>query len=653
MLQVGTVLTGRYELLEQIGSGGMAVVFRGMDLKLHREVAVKVMREDFINDPVQVEKFRKEAHAIAMLTHPNIVGIYDIGTEQGMQYMVKEYVDGLTLKEYIQRRHHMNSDEIVKVTLKIAEALKAAHASNIIHRDIKPQNVLVTPKGEVKVTDFGIAKFINSGTITDHKETMGSVHYLSPEQARGLPVDERSDLYSLGITMYEMAVGRPPFDGDTPVAVAMQQLNAPTPSPRETVPELWPGLETIIYGLTRKNPVDRYQSAAELIADLKKVYKDPSHGGIQERQTTPIAPSEMKLKRHEEAAPKAPVNKAPVKKASVPREKTFWEKYSIPLLGSVLGLLVIVLAAVVVTGIMSTTQVQTGAGYLPNFVGKSVEAALQEVQEGKLNVQFAEEQTEIFSDAYEEGIIAGQSPDAGTQIPEGEILTVTLTVSKGAREVTKVPDYLENRYEDAIQDLAARGIRYRVEVAEDEGGQSGLIVDQSPRPGEELTENTEVVLYVAVAQEELTTVPELYDKTEEEARALLEEAGLSIGTVTRSTSSEVQEGHIIAQGIASGKQVNKGGAVAITISMGPYEGTSGEDAGSFVINEELFGGTSLDEAQVTVIARVSGENVTLLNQKMTREELAQEPVWVNYPVGTRAIQVLLDDTEVLNISVGN
>ncbi len=648
MLEVGTMLAGRYELLEQIGSGGMAVVFRGMDLKLHREVAVKVMREDFINDPVQVEKFRKEAHAIAMLTHPNIVGVYDIGTEQGLEYMVKEYVDGLTLKEYIQRRHHMNSDEIVKVSLKIAEALKAAHESNIIHRDIKPQNVLVTPKGEVKVTDFGIAKFTNSGTITDHKETMGSVHYLSPEQARGLPVDERSDLYSLGITMYEMAVGRPPFDGDTPVAVAMQQLNTPTPPPREAVPGLWPGLETIIFGLTRKNPVDRYQSAAELIADLKKVYKDPSHGGIRERQTTPIAPSELKLKRHEE-----PKGGRPVQKTPAPVKKSFWEKYSIPILGSVLGLLVIVLAAVVVTGIMSSTQVQSGAGYLPNFVGKSVEAAQQEVESGNLNVRFAEEQTEIFSDAYEAGIIAGQTPDAGTQIPEGEVLTVTLTVSKGAREVSKVPDYLDNRYEDAIRDLAARGIRYRVEVAEDAGNQNGLIVDQSPRPGEELAEDTVVVLYVAVAQEELTEVPDLYNKTEEEAKALLEEAGLSVGTVTRSTSFEVAEGRIIAQGIASGRQVSRGSAIAITISMGAYEGASSEDAGAFLLNEELFGGTSLEEAQVKVIARVNGENETLLDQRLSREQLAEKEIWVNYPVGTRAIQVLLDDTEILNISVGN
>ena len=275
MLQIGTVLANRYQLLEQVGSGGVAVVFRGMDTKLHREVAVKVMREDFINDPVQVEKFRQEAHAIAMLSHPNIAGIYDIGTEQGMEYMVKEYVDGMTLKEYIRRRHRMTSDEIVKVTIKIAEALQCAHASSIIHRDIKPQNVLVTPKGEVKVTDFGIAKFVKAATVTEHKEAMGSVHYLSPEQARGMRVDERSDLYSLGVTMYEMATGRPPFDGDTPVAVAMQQLNTPMPSPRELAPDLWPGLETIILGLTRKNPAERYQSAAELIADLKESLSGP------------------------------------------------------------------------------------------------------------------------------------------------------------------------------------------------------------------------------------------------------------------------------------------------------------------------------------------------------------------------------------------
>lgn len=654
MLQVGTVLASRYELLEQIGSGGMAVVFRGMDHKLHREVAVKVMREDFIDDPVQVEKFRKEAHAIAMLTHPNIVGIYDIGTEQGMEYMVKEFVDGITLKDYIRRRHHMTSDEIVKVTLKIAEALKAAHASDIIHRDIKPQNVLVTPKGEVKVTDFGIAKFTKSGTITDHKETMGSVHYLSPEQARGQLFDERSDLYSLGITMYEMATGQPPFDGDTPVSVAMQQLNAEMPSPRQAVPDLWPGLETIIFGLTRKNPNDRYQSAAELIADLKKVYKDPSHSGIQEKKKTPVpAGSEADLWKQKPRTAAQPVSGSPVKAAAVRKEKTFWQKYSIPVLGTVLAVLVLTLAGVIISGLMAAGHTEPGVSYLPNFTGMNMDQARAAVEEAKLNVIFSEDNKEIFSDAYDAGMIVNQEPSAGQQVQDSETITVTLTISKGKREISTVPDYLDNKYETAIQDLIDRGIAYKVEVAEDEGGKNGLIVSQSPKSGTELTPETVVTLYVAVAKEDMATVPNLYNKTEEEARSALAEAGLNVGTITQSTHAEVQEGHVIAQGVESGKQLAKGSTVAITVSSGPYTGDTEQDAGAFLLSADLFAGTEKESGNIKVFAKANGENVTLLDKVYSKEELSSGTVWVKYPAGTKAIRVLLDDAEVLSLSVEN
>lgn len=639
MLQVGAVLANRYELLEQIGAGGMAVVFRGMDQKLHREVAVKVMREDFIDDPVQVEKFRKEAHAIAMLTHPNIVGVYDIGTEQGLEYMVKEYVDGITLKDYIRRRRHMGSDEIVKVALKIAEALKAAHESDIIHRDIKPQNVLVTPKGDVKVTDFGIAKFAKSGTITDHKEAMGSVHYLSPEQARGLQVDERSDLYSLGITMFEMAVGHPPFDGDTPVAVAMKQLNEPTPSPRLAVPELWPGLETIIFGLTRKNPVDRYQSAAELIADLKQVYKDPNHGGIAERQTTPLSTEQLSLKHTEKHEPK-------------PAKRSFWSKYSIPILGTVLGILIVILGGVIVSGILSSSSEEPGIAYLPNFSGKTLDQATEALKKSKLDgVIFDPNPKEIFSDAYEKGIIVGQEPPAGTEIQEKDSVTVTLTVSKGKREVTTVPDYYENRYEKAIADLTERGIPYKVEVAEDEEGKNGLVVSQSPKAGSELTPDTVVTLYIAVAKEEMSTVPDLYNMTEEEARKALEKEGLSMGMVSHSTSATIEEGHVIAQGLEHGKQVTKGSAVAITLSSGAYEGDKEQDGGAFLISGDLFGDRELASAKITVIVRVGNENKTLLDQEFSRAELMEQEVWVKYPVGSRALRVLLNGEEVLSLGL--
>ena len=413
MLQIGTVLANRYQLLEQVGSGGVAVVFRGMDTKLHREVAVKVMREDFINDPVQVEKFRQEAHAIAMLSHPNIAGIYDIGTEQGMEYMVKEYVDGMTLKEYIRRRHRMTSDEIVKVTIKIAEALQCAHASSIIHRDIKPQNVLVTPKGEVKVTDFGIAKFVKAATVTEHKDAMGSVHYLSPEQARGMRVDERSDLYSLGITMYEMATGRPPFDGDTPVAVAMQQLNTPMPSPREQelAPDLWPGLETIILGLTRKNPAERLSERRGTDRGSgRESIRIPGVGSVAERPRTPQAA-------------------APARKTETKQPKSFWQKHGTAVLASVLGVLIVILTVVVIAGLVSAGRSEPGVNYVPDFKGKTLQEAQREVTENGLNIVFADSPQEAFSEVYTAGQILGQEPVAGGQRSKGDTVVVTLTCS--------------------------------------------------------------------------------------------------------------------------------------------------------------------------------------------------------------------------------
>lgn len=637
MLQIGTVLANRYQLLEQVGSGGVAVVFRGMDTKLHREVAVKVMREDFINDPVQVEKFRQEAHAIAMLSHPNIAGIYDIGTEQGMEYMVKEYVDGMTLKEYIRRRHRMTSDEIVKVTIKIAEALQCAHASSIIHRDIKPQNVLVTPKGEVKVTDFGIAKFVKAATVTEHKEAMGSVHYLSPEQARGMRVDERSDLYSLGITMYEMATGRPPFDGDTPVAVAMQQLNTPMPSPRDLAPDLWLGLETIILGLTRKNPAERYQSAAELIADLKRVYQDPRHGSVAERPHTPQA-----------AAP------APARKTETKQPKSFWQKHGTAVLASVLGVLIVILTVVVIAGLVSAGHSEPGVNYVPNFKGKTLQEAQREVTENGLNIVFADSPQEAFSEVYTAGQILSQEPMAGAKVEEDTVV-VTLTLSKGKREMTKVPDYLDNSYENAIQDLVDRGFRYRIEIVEVEAekGKNNVVVDQSPKAGTEYTEDMTIVLSLALAKEELAEVPDLYNKTHEEAKALLEKAGFKLGAVTESTSSTVEEGRVIAQSVDKGQKLVLGSSVVITVSTGAYKEDSEEAGGVFLLSDAVFGTDTSSSARIKIVARVDGDNVTLVDQEYNRTVLAAAPVWVKYPQGASQLRVLVDGREVLSLSLEN
>ena len=249
MLEAGRVLGRRYEIISEIGSGGMANVYKARDQKLDRLVAIKVLKQEFTMDNTILEKFRKEALAAGGLNHPNIVSVYDMGHELGSEYIVMELIDGITLKEYIRKRGHLTSEEIIKISIRVAEALKAAHENGIIHRDIKPQNIMVTPSGEVKVTDFGIAKGVSSTTVTASGETLGSVHYLSPEQARGSKVDARSDLYSLGITMYEMATSQLPFTADTPVAVAMKQLNEMLPNPMAKAPDLWPGLADIIIRL--------------------------------------------------------------------------------------------------------------------------------------------------------------------------------------------------------------------------------------------------------------------------------------------------------------------------------------------------------------------------------------------------------------------
>ena len=246
MLKPGMILNERYEIVKVIGEGGMAVVYKGIDHKLHRDVAIKVLRAELSADEVVVSKFRKEGLNAASLSHNNIVGVYDLGRQSGSDYIVMEYIDGITLKEYIERRKKLTNDEIFKISVKIADALKAAHANGIIHRDIKPQNIMVTPKGVVKVTDFGIAKATTTTTMTAQNEAMGSVHYFSPEQARGQKVDVRSDLYALGITMFEMATQSLPFEGDTAVATAMKQIHDPLPDIAALNPEIWPGLVGII-----------------------------------------------------------------------------------------------------------------------------------------------------------------------------------------------------------------------------------------------------------------------------------------------------------------------------------------------------------------------------------------------------------------------
>ena len=279
MIKLGMLIADRYEILEKIGTGGMADVYKAKDIKLNRYVAVKVLKQEFAENKNFVSKFRVEAQAAAGLMHPNIVNVYDVGEEDGIHYIVMELVEGITLKKYIEKKSRLSTKEAISIAIQVAMGMEAAHNNHIIHRDIKPQNIIISKEGKVKVTDFGIAKAASSNTITSN--VMGSVHYTSPEQARGGFSDEKSDIYSLGITLFEMLTGRVPFNGDTTVAIAIKQIQDPMPSPREFVPEVPVSVERIVLKCTQKSPDRRYQNMGDMIRDLKRSLITPDESFVE------------------------------------------------------------------------------------------------------------------------------------------------------------------------------------------------------------------------------------------------------------------------------------------------------------------------------------------------------------------------------------
>ena len=675
MYQIGELIAGRYELKEILGSGGMAVVFRAMDRKLDREVTVKVMREDFNNDPVQVENFQKEAHAVAMLSHANIAGIYDVGSEQGLQYMVKEYVDGITLKEYISHRRHMTSDEIVKVTLKIAEGLRCAHRANIIHRDVKPQNVLVSPQGEVKVTDFGIATFAKTDTEPDEKDAMGAVHSISPEQARGKAVDARSDLYSLGITMYEMATGDTPFDGETPVEVAIKQVKEPMPSPREKVPELWPGLETIIYGLTRKNPEDRYQNCDQLIADLRRVYKDPTHTGAAGSGTDvhlqPLTDEDIRKASH---SGEYVVGSGTEKNGDTDTQLTFWQRHGVLILTVGLCLALALLGAVVMRFLRqdsdpagnSSVPVETATIRLPGFQGMTKQEAELAAADVGIQVVFTDAGY-IYDSNYPEGTIVFQDPKANTEFHSGDTVEVALTLSRGEKALSRIANYENKPYEEAIQSLSDLGITYEIrkqQVTKEE--QVGVVIAQAPYAGTEITDTTTVILTVGVMDAQTVSVPDLRGRTLEEAAKLLTDAKLKVGKTTEAPSETVEEGKILAQSPVGGSKLQANMSVDITVSSGKSEESTEEGtSGRFLLSADLFTGKGQDSqgsdnssgsapvsGQVKVEAEKSdGSRETVFDQKLSEKDMASKDYWIEYPAGTVALHVLVDGEEQFSVTV--
>ena len=479
MLERGTMLDRRYEILEHIGSGGMADVYKAIDHNLNRFVAVKLLRQEFNDDENFVKKFLAEARSTAVLSHPNIVNIYDSGEDDGLHFIIMELASGMTLKQYIRRYGRLSVRETVDFSLQIASAIQAAHEHNIIHRDIKPQNILVSDSGKVKVTDFGIAR-IASGE-TKSAETMGSVHYISPEQARGGYTDKRTDIYSLGITMYEMATGRVPFEGENSVSIAIMHLQSEIVPPRKLFPDIPVSLENIILKCTQKQPELRYQSAAELIADLDRVFTSPDGDYVYIEKMIDDSPTDIwtkdeinqKLKEKRAEGPdKNHTSKRPnpviEEEEEHPEEDATSTKMQ-RLIRGIIAVLVVLIVAVVIYlminasklfhfGESTTTEEQvettTEASFviMPDLKGKTKDEAAQALNNIGLQAEFVYEKG--TDENTDELIVKKQQYGVGSNVVSGSRVEVTLGKSKSAESTTiaqriEVPTLVNMKASDA------------------------------------------------------------------------------------------------------------------------------------------------------------------------------------------------------------
>ena len=591
MIKIGMMIGDRYEILEKIGTGGMSDVYKAKCHKLNRYVAVKVLKQEFSENANFVSKFKVEAQAAAGLMHPNIVNVYDVGEENGIYYIVMELVDGITLKKYIEKKVNLSYKEAVSIAIQVCLGIEAAHNHHIIHRDIKPQNIIISKDGKVKVTDFGIAKAATSNTITSN--VMGSVHYTSPEQARGGFSDEKSDFYSLGITLFEMLTGRVPFNGETTVAIAIKHIQEPMPSPREFVPDIPLSVEQIVLKCCQKSPDRRYQSMGELIEDLKKslltpdedfvVMKDPDTEGA----TRGVTDSEMaQIKKQSDYRDYAEENLR-LKNDTIPPESEEYpeEGFEEDLNPKVERITTIL---TVVAGIIICCVIIFFVGKITNMFGFGKEKTpgiessevtddvvtmiavsgktLGEAQDALRNLGLTTEITYAESEIYEKNIVISADVEEGTPLARGS--KVILTVSTGT-EGAEVPNVTGLSFEEAQKNLRDAGFEVKKTEGFSSNVEKGYIVTQSPAGGEKAPKGSEITVKVSRGPEDYTIkVPNILGLPEDEAVAKIIEAGLTVGDTSYISSNDYVEGLVCYQSYSIDSYVEPGTAIDIKVSTG-------------------------------------------------------------------------------------
>lgn len=555
-----TVFNGRYELHRRLGRGGMAEVFLARDQLLDRPVAVKVLFPEFATDPAFVERFRREATAAANLNHPNIVGVYDWGEADNTYFIVMEYIDGRTLSEILRAEGPLHPDRVADVGADVAAALGFAHRNGVVHRDVKPGNVIVTSAGLVKVADFGIARAITASSednLTQVGTVMGTAAYFSPEQARGDAVDPRSDLYSLGCVLYELLVGRPPFAGDSPVGIAYKHVHEPPQPPRQIDISVPVALEAIVLKCLAKNPANRYPSAEDLRADLRR-YREGNRILAEPVMAPPIDPGATGMLPATAAV--APVLDDPYDHGyeddDEPRRSGVFLAALVVLLALLAGMLFLLARALGVGGDDTTATLVE----VPNVIGQPVADATAALED----LGFKVETTSETNEDQEAGNVFDQTPARGERVEEGS--TVSLKVSAGI-EAVPVPDVIGSQVADARRLLSGEGFTVREEPIPDEDVPIGEVVDQTPGPNEEAPRGSEVVLQISSGPEE-RAVPDVTGRSVAEASNLLGQNGFS-AVQTSEPSSDVPEGRVIRTDPTAGTPQPKGAEITLVVSSGP------------------------------------------------------------------------------------
>ena len=627
----GRLIGNRYEILEKIGNGGMATVYKARCHVLNRNVAVKVLKEEFTTDAEFVKRFNIEAQSAASLSHPNIVSIYDVGNEGDIYYIVMELVQGKTLKEIITDEGILPWKWTVNIAIQIASALEVAHRHNIVHRDIKPHNIIITEDGTAKVTDFGIAKAVSNSTITSFGATIGSVHYFSPEQARGGYTDAKSDLYSLGVVMYEMLTGKVPFDADTPVSVALKHMQEVPVEPKTLNPTIPDSVNKIIIKAMQKEPSLRYISATEMLTDLKESIKNPNGNFVVMSKAVTDEPT--RVMNVEEAEKEAKREEKQGKKKKNKAKKI---------------VLIVFLCLLIFFGAMfGTWKLLTGGRtkevQIPSLVGTNIEEAKTKLDELKLKYEITEEYS---PEGKEEGTILSQEPKYQDNYKINETEVIKLVVSKGI-EMVAVPKVTGDTKEDAVSKLEE--VNLKVEIAEEinEKVQEGVVIKQEPAANEQISKDSTVKIYVSLGRGiKEVTVPYVVGKQEAEAKKALEAAGLTVGTVKYESDTTKPNGEVLKQGIDADKKVDEKTAVSLTVNKLAEikSGTVNINLKSLTGYKKLTDsdGKEVPAESVEVVVKVTSNGIEDTVYKKSHKKDTEKITVPVEGVGTITVKIFLD-----------